>query len=57
MAHYGSVPDILQHRGGETDLDAVTGQVTAELLSQSHLMPPGAIAGVPAARLQWRGDG
>jgi serine phosphatase RsbU (regulator of sigma subunit) len=31
-------------RPGERDLDAVTGRVTAELLSRSHLMPPADVA-------------
>ena len=48
-------------RRDERDLDAVAGRVTAELLSRSHLMPPGAITsalaraarplGVSAARI------
>ena len=48
MAHDGSVPDIVPRTGGDPGLDAVTGRVTAELLSRSHLMPPGAIAGLLA---------
>lgn len=48
MAHYGSVPGVVQPRGAKPDLDAVTGRAVAWLLGQSHLIRPDDVAGTLA---------
>ena len=44
MAGLEETPDPAGQRRDEGDLDAVTGQMAAELLSVSHLIPPGGVA-------------
>lgn len=44
MAGHGQAPGPAGPRPGRRDLDTVTGRVTAELLSRSHVLPPAGVA-------------